>query len=255
LYVEESGTAGAPTIVFLHGVGASGWMWKPQTAALADFHLLTIDLPGHGKSNGVEWVSAADTTAQIAEIIRTRAAAGRAHVVGLSLGGYIALTLVEHYAEVVDRVVVSGITISPMPGKAWLNAQVWFMANVMQRRWFATMQAKALPLNSAMQADFVENLMKMSAQAYRRIVEEMVDYAVPDVLHQRDTPTLVVAGSRESAVIRQAVAGLPQMMPHARGCFAPGVRHGWNVEAPQLFSAMVRAWVDGSPLPQSLQGV
>lgn len=97
--------------------------------------------------------------------------------------------------------------------------------------------------------------MKMSAQTYRRIVEELVDCAAPEALRQRDTPTLMVAGSRESAVIQQAVVGLPQMMPNALGCFAPNARHGWNVEAPQLFNAMVRAWMNDAPLPSQLKCV
>ncbi len=61
LYVNESGVRGAPSIVFLHGVGTSGWMWEKQIAALSDFHCLNVDLPGHGKSNNVTWVSLADT--------------------------------------------------------------------------------------------------------------------------------------------------------------------------------------------------
>ena len=52
LYVQETGTPGAPTVVFLHGVGTSGWMWEKQIAALTDFHCLNVDLPptaGYGK--------------------------------------------------------------------------------------------------------------------------------------------------------------------------------------------------------------
>ena len=70
LYVDETGTPGAASIVFLHGIGASGWMWTLQTAALADFHCLNVDLPGHGKSNQIPWVSLADTAEQLAAVIR-----------------------------------------------------------------------------------------------------------------------------------------------------------------------------------------
>jgi len=31
MYYEESGVMDAPTIVFIHGGGISGWMWKKQT--------------------------------------------------------------------------------------------------------------------------------------------------------------------------------------------------------------------------------
>jgi pimeloyl-ACP methyl ester carboxylesterase len=30
LYIQESGLATAPTVVFLHGGGGAGWMWQPQ---------------------------------------------------------------------------------------------------------------------------------------------------------------------------------------------------------------------------------
>src|SRR5689334_24179757 len=95
LYVEETGKPAAPSLIFIHGIGVSGWMWKPQLAAFPDFHCLNVDLPGHGKSNQIKWVSMVDTTDQIVEIIQTRATNGRAYIVGLSLGGHIALTLLE----------------------------------------------------------------------------------------------------------------------------------------------------------------
>ena len=84
----------------MHGVGTSGWMWARQVAALADFHCLNVDLPGHGRSNRETWVSLADTAAQIAEIIQERATNRRAHIVGLSLGGYVALALLDRHADV-----------------------------------------------------------------------------------------------------------------------------------------------------------
>jgi pimeloyl-ACP methyl ester carboxylesterase len=255
LYVDESGTAGAPSIVFLHGIGASGWMWWRQTAALADFHCLNVDLPGHGKSNHSEWVSLADTADQIAALIQSRAANGRAHIVGLSLGGYVALLLLERHTVVVDRVVVSGLTAAPMPNRAWLNPQLWLMSVLMRRRWYMNMQARALGLPPAQQAAFTENWLAMSMRTYRRIYEEAVDYSVSPALRYINNPTLVTAGGRESKIILQAVDVISKLMPNAQGRLAPGLGHGWNVEAPDLFNAMARAWISSLPLPEGLQAV
>lgn len=253
LYVHESGTPGAASIVFLHGVGASGWMWARQLAALADFHCLNVDLPGHGKSNRVAWVSLADTADQIAGIIRARATRGQAHVVGLSLGGYLALALLERHAGALDRVVLSGVTAAPMPNRALLRPQLALMALLMKRRWLVNMQAKALPLSPEMQAAFTENVLAMSMEAYRRIYTEAAEYRVPPALGQVDVPTLVTAGGRESSIITQAVGAITGLMPHAQGRFAPGLGHGWNVEDPDLFNAMVRAWLTGTALPAGLR--
>jgi pimeloyl-ACP methyl ester carboxylesterase len=253
LYVHETGTPGAPTIVFLHGVGASGWMWDKQIAALADFHCLNVDLPGHGKSNHEVWVSLTDTADQIAMLIQARATNGRAHIVGLSLGGYIALALLEHHADRLDRVVMSGVTIAPMPNRALLPVQLSLMSVLLKRRWFVKMQARSLHLPPDMQSAFTNNLLAMSMQAYRRIWEEGVHFHAPTSLRYVNTPTLITAGSRESRIITQAVVTLSNLMPNAQGRLALGLGHGWNVEAPDLFNAMVRAWILDTPLPYRLQ--
>jgi hypothetical protein len=45
------------------------------------------------------------------------------------------------------------------------------------------------------------------------------------------------------------------LMPNAQGRLAPNVGHGWNVEAPSLFNATMRAWVMGGRLPEVLVDV
>lgn len=255
LYVEESGTQGAPSIVFLHGIGASGWMWWKQTAALADYHCLNVDLPGHGKSHAKQWVSLADTAAQVAGIIRERGRNGQAHVVGLSMGGYVALVLMERHAGLVERAIVSGVTAAPMPNRRWLTAQVWMIGAMRKSRRILEMQARTLQVPPEKQAEFMENLRAMPMETYRTIMEEAVEYRASGGLAQVETPTLVVAGSRETEIIVSAVSQIARMMPNGAGRRAPGVRHGWNVEAPDLFNAMIRAWIDGGALPAALEMV
>jgi pimeloyl-ACP methyl ester carboxylesterase len=252
LHVEETGTSGAPSIVFLHGIGASGWMWEKQLVALADFHCLNVDLPGHGKSNQVEWVSLADTADQVAAITQARATNGRAHVVGLSLGGHVALVLLERHAGVVDHAVISGVTDAPIPNRQWLKPQLFVMSFLLRRRGLAERQAKALGLSPDMQAAFTENLLAMSMEAYRRIWEEVAYASVPVSLRKVNNPTLIVAGGSETEIITRTVETIPKMMPKAEGRLAPGLGHGWNVEAPDLFSAMIRAWITDAALPGRL---
>jgi pimeloyl-ACP methyl ester carboxylesterase len=228
-------------------------MWWRQVAALADFHCLAVDLPGHGESNRVGWVSLADTARQVAAIVQSRATNGRAHVVGLSLGAYVGLVLLERHADLVQRAILSGVTAAPMPNRILLKPQLGLMSVLLKRRWFANMQARSLRLPPDKQAAFTDNLLAMSLQAYRRIWEEAARFSVPAGLRNVDVPTLITAGGNESEIILQAVAAIPALMPHGQGCIAPGLGHGWNVEAPDLFSAMVRAWITDAPLPSALQ--
>lgn len=252
LYVDETGTRGTPSIVFLHGVGTSGWMWWRQTAAFADYHCLNVDLSGHGKSSAVRWVSFADAADQVAAMIRERASEGRAHVVGLSLGGHVALLLLERHASLVEHALVSGVTAAPMPNRRLLKPQVWMMSTARKSRWLVDRQARALGLPPEQQAAFIDNFLSMSMSTYEQIAKEAAYSTVSPALAQVTTPTLLIAGSRETAIIRDAVRVIATLMPHAQGRLAPNVGHGWNVEAPQLFNATMRAWVTGGRLPEVL---
>lgn len=51
LHVRAHGPANGHVIVFLHGYGMDGLVWRRQTAALSASHrVLTVDLRGHGRS-------------------------------------------------------------------------------------------------------------------------------------------------------------------------------------------------------------
>ena len=111
LYVRESGPANAPTVVFLHGGGVSGWMWRPQVERLADYHCLVPDLPEHGRSSHVKPLTMPGCAEALISLIRERAHGGRAHVVGLSLGAQILVYLLATTPEVIDRAVVSSALV------------------------------------------------------------------------------------------------------------------------------------------------
>ena len=98
LHYCSSGRADGPCLVLLHALGATHDLWWPQLAALeADFRVVNVDLPGHGRSPMPQLgASMTDLAGEVAALIRDVAAAG-AHVSGISTGGMIAQTLaIEH---------------------------------------------------------------------------------------------------------------------------------------------------------------
>jgi pimeloyl-ACP methyl ester carboxylesterase len=255
MYVKETGTPGAPTIVFLHGMGTSGWMWEVQTEDLNDFHCLNVDLPGHGRSNHLPWVSLADTADQIAALIQERGTHQRAYVVGLSLGGYLTLTLLDRHPELIERAVLSGVTTAPLPNRRVVLAQATLMSIFLKSKWFARMQAKMLRIPEDVLDVYTENFMAMSRPAFMTVVREALNFTLPPNLKQVTVPTLVTAGSEELKPVLDGVAEIAELMPNAAGCLAPGGHHGWNGEAPDLFSAMLRAWFTEDRLPDELERV
>ena len=116
---ESSGAAfagrpDAPAVVFVHGTRLTGSMWAAQQAALAGvFRTIAVDLPAHGTRAHEPFTlnRAADV---VSETIEDHASGGRAVVVGLSLGGYVAMTLAAREPERVRGLVLSGATAEPV---------------------------------------------------------------------------------------------------------------------------------------------
>lgn len=108
-----------PTIVFLHGTRLTGSSWAAQVRALGDeFHCLAPDLPGHGVQAAVPF-SVDDAADRVAGIIGAEAHGGRAIVVGLSLGGYVAMAVAARHPERVAGLVVAGATAEPVGLRSW----------------------------------------------------------------------------------------------------------------------------------------
>jgi pimeloyl-ACP methyl ester carboxylesterase len=253
LYTEESGTPGAPTILFLHGAGMTHWMWKAQVAALQDYYCLVVDLPGHGKSNHIAWESLAHTTDELTEVIQTKATDGKASVVGLSLGGYATLDLLTHHPALINRAVISGVTAEAMTlGKA-MSLQMRLMSHLLQFPPVIWMQARMLNIPPEDYPEYAAGMRSMSRQTFLRILDEILYFHAPQALRHVHVPTLVTAGGAEMPQILNGIKTLVDLMPEAQGAVMPGVHHGWNGEAPHIFNAMLRAWFENQLLPQELE--
>jgi 3-oxoadipate enol-lactonase len=104
LYVEEHGE-GEP-LLLIEGLGQSLWAWREQIPVLAEhYRTIAFDARGTGRSPVPEAPYGIDELAQdAADILDGRSAS----VVGLSMGGYTALTLVRARPELVRSLVLVG---------------------------------------------------------------------------------------------------------------------------------------------------
>ena len=108
-----AGPPAAPSIVFVHGTRLTGAAWAAQQAALSgEFRTIAMDLPGHG-SRAAEPFTLDGAADALSATIRDEATGGRAVVVGLSLGGYVAMALAAREPERIRGLVLSGATAEP----------------------------------------------------------------------------------------------------------------------------------------------
>jgi pimeloyl-ACP methyl ester carboxylesterase len=248
MYVHESGDPGSPAVVFLHGAGASGRMWREHMARLAGFRCLAPDLPGFGRSSHLAFLSRTVTADAIAELITTRVPARRAHVVGLSWGGGIAHTLLDRRPGLVDRAVIDGAGVLAWWGGGLILLGVSVVSPFLHTRPVTGLFSHIIGMDEVGRAD----LRGSSPRAFRRAFVEGFRSGVSRVEVGAPSPTLLVAGEKET-VVRPANAALASLMPNAVARFAPGLGHGWVARKPTLHVRMVEAWLTGQELPSELR--
>ena len=101
-------------VVLVHGLRTSRTMWRVQVEALerSGRTAVAVDLPGHGARRGERFsLQAADET-----LVRAvDDVGGRALVVGLSLGGYVAIAHAARHPEQVVGLVAASCCTRPWP--------------------------------------------------------------------------------------------------------------------------------------------
>jgi pimeloyl-ACP methyl ester carboxylesterase len=266
LYIEETGNPSTPTIVFLHGGGGAGWMWQPQVKALKnDYHLLVPDLPEHGRSADIKPFTIAGSVTYVAELIRTRAHGGKAHVVGLSEGAQIAVALLAAAPELLDHAIVSSALVRAMFGMSWFGAGFWAamyrsIEPLNKYVWWARLNARSYGIPDRFLPEMLETYKSLTADAFAHIIVENQRFRLPVGLERVTSPTLVVGGQKEYKIMHQSIKDVAAAIPGAQAYLVHHTKrmplseeHNWNMTAPELFTRTVRAWIEGQPLPEELK--
>jgi 3-oxoadipate enol-lactonase len=223
IYFTLTGPVDAPVVLLLHGLGSSGDDWAPQTSALADrYRVLTVDLPGHHRSARPRGPLTIQRMAGQLEALLDRLAIEDAHVVGLSLGGCVALALGLHApARVRSLVLVNAFArwqTSGVRGAARgvrrtllaVAAPMRVLAGAVAHEAFPG--AEQAPLREAAVARLAAN----SRGHYLACLTALLRFDVRDRLGEIRCPTLVVAGARDTTVPFAAKVLLARSIPGAR---------------------------------------
>ena len=97
---ESSGNSSGRPVVFIHGFPFSQEMWNPQVLPLSfDYRVITYDIRGHGESDVGDGQYLIEFFVDDFIGLLDHLKVDRAIVVGLSMGGYIALRAIERNPE------------------------------------------------------------------------------------------------------------------------------------------------------------
>lgn len=233
-----AGPVDAPAIVFIHGTRMTRSYWTPQIEALsAEFRTIAVDLPGHGVRSH-ETFTLDGAVAGIAAVIEEQVAGG-AIVVGLSLGGYVAMALAADRPELVRGVVVSGATIEPAGRlrRAVLGLAIAFdlgrihWVDPISARYYRVRYPPAIA-EPVIAGGFwsAGGAIALRALAGERFKPRLAAYP---------GPVLLINGSQDF-VMRPGAAGFAAAAKDVRRVRIAGASHLANLDRPAAFSEAVR---------------
>jgi pimeloyl-ACP methyl ester carboxylesterase len=267
-FYEDTGDG--PMVVLIHGHSLDLRMWKYQVAPLVDmgYRVVRYDVRGHGRSesppSGYTWDNYSQDLAELLDHLDPPVAGVTgvqgAHVVGLSMGGGIALKFTLDHPE---RVLSLALVDSTLPGFVYSEE---FISWVLQLREAVRAEGPRGPLERLWLAHPLFGGLRRHPQRFAE-VEEMVagfqaaeyladpdpSYVQPDIasrLAEVTVPSLVVVGEDDIPDFRLIASVLTENLPDSRNVIMPRLGHITPLEDPEVFNGVLLEFLASLPRPE-----
>ncbi len=242
---------GAP-VVFLHGIGGDAASWLPELEALsAHCRAVAWDMPGYGGSPALPETSFPALAAALAALIDALGAE-RAHLVGHSIGGMVALECAATFPDRVASLVL--YATSPAFGRPDGDWQQEFLAARLAPLDAGRRMAELAPsIVASLVGDDPEPegvgralaaMARVPEAAYRAAMQCLVSFDRRDALARLAVPVLVLAGERDDNAPAAMMERMAGRIPGARFEVIAGAGHLAHFERPAAFRAAVTAFLD-----------
>lgn len=228
LHYREQGNG--PTVILIHGFPMNMQVWDDFAEKLSEsFHVVTFDLPGFGKSPGLEPdFSIEDVARTVHDWIRDKAYA-RPVIVGHSLGGYVTLALAEQ-----DKELMSGMCLFHSTALADSEEKKQSRDKVLEFIEKHGVHAFTSNFISQLYADPQHSsIVKVKSLAVQSSKEAVTGYTRAmrnrrdrtHVLEAFPGPVLFLAGEKDQGIPADTVLQQASLSKHAEALILPEVAH------------------------------
>lgn len=249
LHFRDENPGRERALVFVNALGTDLTIWDGVAAACATggFRILRYDLRGQGLSDAPPAPYAIDDhVADLAALLDAHEISG-AIVVGMSVGGMIAMTLAAARPELVRLLVLCDTAHKIGTPEMW-NARIEAVranglasiADAVLERWLSVTfrQAHAVEL-----AGYRNMLTRNPAEGYIGTCATLRDTNLTSTAPRLTQPTLCLAGEADGATPPALVQSLSALIPNAAFKTIPGAGHLPCIEQPGLLSSEIESFV------------
>jgi pimeloyl-ACP methyl ester carboxylesterase len=258
LQVREDGPSDRPAIVMLHGFAGSLHWWTAVAERLAgDFHLVRIDLLGHGGSAKPDDGYTIPNQAKLVQQALAELDVRHALIAGHSMGGAVATALTERDSSRVDGLVLLGSPANPDAGELPFLARLGFVPVLGEA--IRRLVPDAVVENNLEDAfapgfevpdQFVQDFNRMTYSSYDGSHHGADDYGEERAIAQRlatlDKPLLVIQGAKDEIVDPDSARDYSRV-PGANIVMLPDTGHSPMVEKPDETARLIRRFARRVP--------
>lgn len=239
--------SGSPTLVYLNSLGSDLRIWDGVVARLPEYAHLRFDQRGHGLSDAPVRPYSISMLALDAIGLMERTGIDRAVLVGVSVGGMIAMRAALERPDLVRGLVLCD-TAAKIGDEASWSARI---ANVRERglaamadevleRWFPP------TFRSGRQTEYrgYRNMLERTpADGYVGTCAALRDEDLRDRVAELTLPTLVLGGSEDRSTPPDMVASFARALPSSRFEIVDGAGHLPSIDAPDVVADHLRAFL------------
>lgn len=240
-----------PLTVCLHGIGGNRTFWHDQLAALAPhFHAAAWDARGYGSSDDYEGpLEFADFSKDLLRVL-DHFECSQAHVVGLSMGGMIALDFHSRHPERVATLTVCDSApglghIPPEELEKFIRSRQEPLLNGKEPRDIAPDVARALKGKSAGPAVYqrlFDGMASLHKESYLKAIVAANSVGSFE-LEEIRVPTHIVCGDEDELTPPDVSRRMSERIPGAKFTIIPRAGHISNVEQPAAFNEAVLSFL------------
>lgn len=233
-----------PNVALLHSLGLDATMWDEQVVALErDYRVITMDTRGHGRSDAPTGAYSLEELADDVLSVAAAAGAERFHVVGLSLGGLMALWLAAHHGPRIGSVVLADTAARIGLPTRWQErieqvrrGGMASIGDAVLGIWFTPRFAKENPVRHAWAR---ERLLTTPAAGYMGCCAALAASDLREVTASVAAPALVLVGEADVVTPPADAARLARAITGAELVILPRAAHIANLEAASAFTDRV----------------
>ena len=234
-------------LVLIPGFAAGAWIWFKQVASLATkFKVVTFDPRGIGQSSfdsePLTMRSLADDTAALLRGLGVE----RAHILGVSFGGFVAQEFGLAYPEATRTL---SLCCTSFGGPNHVSPSIDILTAVLSRNGFNTEERIRRILLPAFSSDFVrshpsevDEVIKLRLanpvveEAFNAQLKAGIGFDAESRVDGIKAPTLVFSGDADRIVPVQNSRNLAERIPGARLRLVAGGGHLFFIEEPDVFN-------------------